>query len=85
MALKGTRGRHVGFGLRMLKQFAKKPEHAERIKKIYTEYLPAILTRYDQQVIVNGEEVETPIEGQGKNRIQNIFDRRLKDVLGQTV
>ncbi|KIL45081.1 R2-like ligand-binding oxidase [Jeotgalibacillus soli] len=83
--IKRDEGRHVGFGLRMLKQFAKKPEHAERIKKIYTEYLPAMLTRYDQQVIVNGEEVETPIEVQGKDRIQNMFDRRLKDVLGQTV
>ncbi|PLS16031.1 ribonucleotide-diphosphate reductase subunit beta [Bacillus sp. M6-12] len=80
--IKRDEGRHVGFGLRMLKQFSRKPEHAERIRRVYEEYLPAMLIRYDQQVIVNGREIETPVEVQGKDRIQKMFDRRLKDILG---
>ncbi|WP_102347227.1 R2-like ligand-binding oxidase [Bacillus sp. Marseille-P3661] len=81
--IKRDEGRHVGFGLRMLKQFAKKPEHAERIRNVYNDLLPAMLIRYDQEVIVNGKIIETPKEVQGKDRIAKMFERRMKDILGE--
>ncbi|WP_233269564.1 R2-like ligand-binding oxidase [Alteribacillus sp. YIM 98480] len=83
--IKRDEGRHVGFGLRSLKRFAKNPEHAERIKKVYEEFLPGILKRYDQQVIVNGKEVETPEEVQGKERIEKMIKLRIKDILGEDI
>ncbi|CAH0343921.1 R2-like ligand-binding oxidase [Bacillus sp. CECT 9360] len=83
--IKEDEGRHVGFGLRMLKLLARNPKHAERIRAIYDEYLPYILIRYDQQVIVEGREVPTPPEVQGRERLTKLFDRRLKDIFGNLV
>ncbi|WP_017729409.1 R2-like ligand-binding oxidase [Halalkalibacterium ligniniphilum] len=83
--IKRDEGRHVGFGLRSLKRFAKKPEHADRIKKVYEEFLPGMLQRYDQQIIVNGKEIDTPKEVQGKERIEKMIERRIKDILGKDV
>lgn len=81
--IKRDEGRHVGFGLRMLKRFAeKKPQYAKRIRELYEEYLPAILVRYDQSVIVNGQEIETPEEVRGKERLMSMYNRRIKDILG---
>ena len=80
--IKRDEGRHVGFGLRSLKRFAQKPEHAERIKNVYEEFLPGMLQRYDQPVVVNGKEIETPKEVQGKQRIEKMIERRIKDILG---
>ncbi|PLT35386.1 R2-like ligand-binding oxidase [Bacillus sp. V5-8f] len=83
--IKEDEGRHVGFGLRMLKLLARNPKHAERIRAIYDEYLPFILIRYDQQVIVDGREVSTPPEVRGRERLTKLFDRRLKDIFGNLV
>ncbi|MCM3569688.1 R2-like ligand-binding oxidase [Neobacillus mesonae] len=83
--IKEDEGRHVGFGLRMLKLFARKPEHAKRIRALYDEYLPLILTRYDQPIIVDGREYPTPPEVRGRDRVTKLFERRLKDILGVSV
>ncbi|MEH7392552.1 R2-like ligand-binding oxidase [Bacillus sp. JJ1503] len=83
--IKEDEGRHVGFGLRMLKLLARNPKHAERIRAIYDEYLPFILIRYDQQIIVDGREVPTPPEVRGRERLTKLFNRRLKDIFGELV
>jgi len=83
--IKEDEGRHVGFGLRMLKLFARKPEHAKRILALYEEYLPLILIRYDQPVVVDGMEYPTPPEVRGRERVTKMFERRLKDILGVSV
>ncbi|MDQ0246243.1 ribonucleoside-diphosphate reductase beta chain [Bacillus fengqiuensis] len=83
--IKEDEGRHVGFGLRMLKLFARNPEHAKRIRALYDEYLPLILVRYDQPVIVDGKEYPTPPEVRGRERVTKMFERRLKDILGASV
>ncbi|WP_409305609.1 R2-like ligand-binding oxidase [Peribacillus sp. SCS-155] len=83
--IKEDEGRHVGFGLRMLKLLSRNPQHAERIRAIFDEYLPFILIRYDQQVIVDGREVPTPLEVRGRERLTKLFDRRLKDIFGRLV
>ncbi|OES43483.1 R2-like ligand-binding oxidase [Domibacillus iocasae] len=82
--IKEDEGRHVGFGLRMLKLYARNPEHAKRIRALYEEYLPLILVRYDQPVIVDGKEYPTPPEVRGRERVTKMFERRLKDILGAT-
>ncbi|MDQ0218715.1 R2-like ligand-binding oxidase [Peribacillus cavernae] len=83
--IKEDEGRHVGFGLRMLKLLARNPKHAKRIRAIYDEYLPFILIRYDQPVIVDGREIPTPPEVNGRERLTKLFDRRLKDIFGSLV
>lgn len=83
--IKEDEGRHVGFGLRMLKLLARNPKHAERIRAIYDEYLPFILIRYDQEIIVDGRVVPTPQEVRGRERLTKLFDRRLKDIFGSLV
>jgi ribonucleoside-diphosphate reductase beta chain len=83
--IKEDEGRHVGFGLRMLKLFARDPEHAKIIRGLYDEYLPHILIRYDQPVIVNGREYPTPPEVNGRDRLTKMFERRLKDIFGKPV
>ncbi|MGG1573932.1 R2-like ligand-binding oxidase [Fictibacillus sp. NRS-1165] len=80
--IKEDEGRHVGFGLRMLKLLARNEKHANRIREIYSEYLPYILIRYDQPVVVNGREVPTPVEVNGRQRVTKLFERRLKDIFG---
>ncbi|MFY4774814.1 R2-like ligand-binding oxidase [Metabacillus sp. RGM 3146] len=80
--IKEDEGRHVGFGLRMLKIFSNNPKHAKRIREIYDEYLPFILIRYDQPVMVDGREIPTPQEVKGRDRVMKLFDRRLKDIFG---
>lgn len=83
--IKEDEGRHVGFGLRMLKLFARDPGHAKRIRALYDGYLPYILIRYDQPVIVNGREYPTPPEVRGRERLTRMFERRLKDIFGKAV
>jgi ribonucleoside-diphosphate reductase beta chain len=78
-------GRHVGFGLRMLKLYALKPEHGKRIRAIFDEYLPHILIRYDQPIFVDGREYPTPPEVRGRERLTKMFDRRMKDIFGTPV
>ncbi|BCJ88247.1 R2-like ligand-binding oxidase [Effusibacillus dendaii] len=83
--IKEDEGRHVGFGLRMLKLYARKPEHANRIRALFDEYLPHILIRYEQPVLVDGKEYPTPPEVQGRERLTKMFERRLKDIFGTPV
>lgn len=83
--IKEDEGRHVGFGLRMLKLLARNPRHAARIRALYDEYLPLILIRYDQPVIVAGKEYPTPPEVRGRERLIRMFERRLKDIFGKPV
>jgi ribonucleoside-diphosphate reductase beta chain len=83
--IKEDEGRHVGFGLRMLKLFARNPKHAKNIRALYDEYLPHILIRYDQPIIVNGQEYLTPPEVRGRERLVKMFERRLKDIFGKPV
>ena len=83
--IKEDEGRHVGFGLRMLKLLARHPEHAKRIRALYDEYLPYILIRYEQPVIVDGREYPTPSEVRGRERLTKMFERRLKDIFGKPV
>ncbi|WP_241236188.1 R2-like ligand-binding oxidase [Brevibacillus marinus] len=83
--IKEDEGRHVGFGLRMLKLYARNPQHAKRIRALYDEYLPYILIRYDQPVIVDGREYPTPPEVKGRERLMKMFERRLKDIFGKPV
>ncbi|MED1644416.1 R2-like ligand-binding oxidase [Brevibacillus agri] len=83
--IKEDEGRHVGFGLRMLKLLARNPEHAKRIRALYDEYLPHILIRYDQPIIVDGKEYPTPPEVKGRERLTKMFERRLKDIFGNPV
>ncbi|WP_424765568.1 R2-like ligand-binding oxidase [Paenibacillus sp. sgz302251] len=83
--IKEDEGRHVGFGLRMLKLYARNPAHAKRIRALYDDYLPHILIRYDQPVIVEGREYATPPEVRGRERLTKMFQRRLKDIFGITV
>ncbi|WP_243633272.1 R2-like ligand-binding oxidase [Paenibacillus xerothermodurans] len=81
--IKEDEGRHVGFGLRMLKLLARNPEHAKRIRRLFDDYLPHILIRYDQPVMVNGREYPTPPEVRGRERLTKMFERRLKDIFGK--
>jgi ribonucleoside-diphosphate reductase beta chain len=81
--IKRDEGRHVGFGLRMLKRFSRNPKYAQRIRELYEEFLPQILVRYDQPIVVDGKEIQTPEEVKGKERLNKLYQRRLKDILGE--
>lgn len=81
--IKRDEGRHVGYGLRMMKNFAKNPKYAKRIRELHEEFLPQLLIRYDQPIIVNGKEIPAPEELNGKERIQKMYEKRLKDILGE--
>lgn len=81
--IKRDEGRHVGYGLRMMKNFARDAKYAKRILELHEEFLPQILVRYDQPIIVRGREIQPPAELNGKERIQKMFEKRLKDILGE--
>lgn len=83
--IKEDEGRHVGFGLRMLKLLARNPVHAKRIRSLLEEYLPHILIRYDQPIIVDGKEYPTPPEVRGRERLSRMFERRQRDIFGKSV
>ncbi|MDQ0341178.1 ribonucleoside-diphosphate reductase beta chain [Caldalkalibacillus uzonensis] len=79
--IKRDEGRHVGFGLRMLKRFAQKdPKYAKRIRELFEEFYSAVIVRYDQPIVVEGKEIETPEEVRGRERIDRMFARRMKDI-----
>jgi len=81
--IKEDEGRHVGFGLRMLKLLARNPLHAKRIDALLNEYLPHILIRYDQPIIVDGKEYPTPPEVRGRERLTRMYQRRYRDIFGK--
>ncbi|SDN09833.1 ribonucleoside-diphosphate reductase beta chain [Fictibacillus solisalsi] len=80
--IKEDEGRHVGFGLRMLKLLAKQEKHAASIRRVYEEYRPLIAIRYDQPVIVDGRQIPVPPVVNGRERVMKLFERRLKDIFG---
>jgi ribonucleoside-diphosphate reductase beta chain len=81
--IKRDEGRHVGYGLRMMKNFARNPKYAKRIRELHEEFLPQLLVRYEQPIIINGKEIEPPEELNGKERIMKMYEKRLKDILGE--
>ncbi|BAD74269.1 ribonucleotide reductase small subunit (plasmid) [Geobacillus kaustophilus HTA426] len=80
--IKRDEGRHVGYGLRMMKYLSKNPSYAKRIKELFEEFLPKILVRYDQEIVVNGKRYDIPAEVNGKERLTRMYQRRLKDIFG---
>lgn len=75
-------GRHVGFGIRLLRKLVQNPELAAHVRGIYEEYYPIISKRYDQNLVVDGREIPYPPEVHGKERIIKNYNRRLKDIFG---
>ncbi len=76
-------GRHVGFGLRLLRHYARRdPRYAARIREIMEEYLPLIRVRYGQKMEVNGRVYEAPEEERGVERLMTLYHRRLHDIFG---
>jgi ribonucleoside-diphosphate reductase beta chain len=77
-------GRHVGFGLRMLRHYARRdPRYASRVREIMEEYLPLIRVRYGQKVAVNGRVYDPPEEERGVERLLTLYHRRLEDIFGR--
>ena len=77
-------GRHVGFGLRLLRHYARRdPRYAGRIREILEEYLPLIRARYGQTMQVNGRTYAPPEEEQGVQRLMTLYNRRLQDIFGK--
>jgi ribonucleoside-diphosphate reductase beta chain len=78
-------GRHVGFGLRFLRHYARRePRYAARIREIMEEYLPLIRVRYGQKMEVNGRLYEPPDEERGVERLMTLYNRRLQDIFDRT-
>lgn len=76
-------GRHVGFGIAVLKHHAAAdPRLAERIGDVFAEYLPSILGRYGQSIVVDGHVVPPPPEERGPEQLVDLYNRRLRDVFG---
>ncbi|HHY65654.1 MAG: R2-like ligand-binding oxidase [Alicyclobacillus sp.] len=76
-------GRHVGFGLTVLRYYARKDErYAKRIKEVYEDYLPHFQKRYGQKMVVNGIEYDPPADEHGYERLMNMYTRRLHDIFG---
>jgi ribonucleoside-diphosphate reductase beta chain len=74
-------GRHVGFGLRALRYFARKDKrYAQRIREMYEEYLPLIKARYGSPFVVNGKQYDPPEEERGQERLMALYNRRLQDI-----
>jgi ribonucleoside-diphosphate reductase beta chain len=76
-------GRHVGFGLRLLRHYAAlDSRYARRIREIFEEYLPLIRVRYGQQLVVDGITYDPPAEERGLERLMKLYQRRLQDIFG---
>jgi ribonucleoside-diphosphate reductase beta chain len=74
-------GRHVSFGLQILRYYAHKDErYAKRIREMYEEYLPLIRVRYGQKFVVDGVEYDPPAEERGVDRLMALYQRRLHDI-----
>jgi ribonucleoside-diphosphate reductase beta chain len=78
-------GRHVGFGLQVLRTHAREdPALARRIKAMYDEYLPLIRKRYGQRFVGgDGIEYEPPEQERGIERLMALYERRMKDIFGE--
>jgi ribonucleoside-diphosphate reductase beta chain len=76
-------GRHVSFGLQVLRNYAHQDErYATRIREMYEEYLPFIRQRYGQKMKVNGREYDPPADEQGQKRLMALYERRMLDFFG---
>lgn len=76
-------GRHVSFGLQVLRHYAAEDErYGRRIREMYEEYLPHIRRRYGQKVVVNGKEYDPPDDERGVERLMELYERRMRDIFG---
>lgn len=76
-------GRHVGFGLRLLRHHAQQSGRCrERIREVLEEYLPLIRVRYGQEVDVGGRMHPPPEEERGEERLLALYERRVADIFG---
>lgn len=78
-------GRHVGFGLQVLRTHARQDERlARRIKETYDEYLPLIRRRYGQRYAgPDGVEYDPPAQERGLERLMALYERRIRDIFGE--
>lgn len=77
-------GRHVSFGLQVLRHYAHEDErYARRIREIYEEFLPSIRQRYGQKMTINGQEYDPPEEERGLERLMTLYERRMQDIFGK--
>ena len=77
-------GRHVSFGLQVLRNYAHQDErYAKRIREMYEEYLPFIRQRYGQKMKVDdGREYDPPHDERGLERLMGLYERRMQDIFG---
>jgi ribonucleoside-diphosphate reductase beta chain len=76
-------GRHVSFGLQVLRNYAHQDErYARRIHEMYEEYLPFIRQRYGQKMKVDGREYDPPSDERGLERLMALYERRMQDIFG---
>jgi ribonucleoside-diphosphate reductase beta chain len=76
-------GRHVSFGLQMLRTYAHQDErYARRIREMYEEYLPFIRQRYGQKMKVDDREYDPPHDERGLERLMKLYERRMQDIFG---
>lgn len=76
-------GRHVSFGLQVLRNYAHRDErYARRIREMYEEYLPHIRRRYGQKMTVEGREYDPPADERGLERLMALYERRTRDIFG---
>ncbi len=76
-------GRHVSFGLQVLRNYAHRDErYARRIRAMYEEYLPHIRRRYGQKMTVGGREYDPPADENGLERLMALYERRMRDIFG---
>ena len=76
-------GRHVSFGLQVLRNYAHQDErYANRIREMYEEYLPFIRQRYGQKMKVDGREYGPPHDERGLERLMGLYERRMQDIFG---
>lgn len=77
-------GRHVSFGLQVLRHYAHQDErYARRIREMYGEYLPFIRRRYGQKVKVDVREYDPPEDERGLERLLALYERRMRDIFGK--
>lgn len=76
-------GRHVGFGLAVLRHYAAAdPRLAEAILEVFEGFLPMIRGRYGQSIVVDGRTVQPPPEENGPEQLLELYNRRMRDIFG---
>lgn len=78
-------GRHVGFGIAVLRHYAAKDQRlAAAIRDVFEEYLPLIRGRYGQSIVVDGKTIQPPAEENGPEQLMELYNRRMKDIFGNS-